>query len=112
MFLRRYFNYPFTDRASVFHIKQVILRFFRFCCKPLFQLSGVFDTVSGPGLGFETNLRYRLTGSFSNPVSAFLYTLEGAVDFFQQFPLAVHQSEDEFLLVVVGSNISHMNRHT
>src|SRR4030042_4798798 len=78
----------------------------------LFEHSCIFNRISGPGLGFKAGPGYWFAGTFTDTISFIFYTLQRIVNFPQQLPFAIHQSQSEFLLVVICSDISHMDRHT
>ena len=78
-----YFSDFAADWTSVLHngMLTLILICFLLWYKPLFQLSGIFNTISGPRCGFEAGLGYRFTGGLAGAISSLLEALECIIDF-------------------------------
>jgi len=93
----------------IMKLRQYIYCLFLTLC---FKLTCIFNTILGPGFGFKTCLGYRFAGRPANSIIAFFYTVKCIVDLFQQLPLTVHQSQCEFLFIIIRADIRHMYRHT
>ncbi len=74
-----------------------------------FPLPGVLDGESGPGLNFEAGLGDGDSSAFADAVGAVLDFRQGVVDFAEQRAVFFHQGEGEFLLVIVGAHVSHVD---
>src|SRR6185436_854966 len=77
---------------------------------PALELSRVFDGIFRPGLGLEAGLGDRLAGAFADAVGAVADFAQGNVDLAQELPIFFDQAEREFLLVVVGAHVGHVDR--
>jgi len=75
----------------------------------VFHFAGVFDGVAGPGFGFEAGLADGFAGAFADAVGAVLDFGEGLVDFAKKDTIFFDQSQGEFLLVVVGAHVGHVD---
>lgn len=74
-----------------------------------FNLPGVFDGVSGPGLGFESGFADGFTGAFADAVGSVLDFRETVVEIAEELAVFFHEAEREFLLVIVGPHVGHVD---
>src|SRR5258706_2657328 len=75
-----------------------------------FEFAGVLDGILGPRLGFEARLGDGFAGAFAHAIGAVADLGERDVNFAQELAVFFDQAEGEFLLVIVGAHVGHVNR--
>ena len=70
----------------------------------------MLDGVPGPGLRFEARLADGQVGAFAQAVAAILNLGQRVIYFTEQVAIFFHQAKREFLLVVVGAHVGHVER--
>ena len=76
------------------------------------KLPGVFNRISSPRLGFKPGLADRLAGSLADAEGSVLNFSEGIIQIAEEFAVFFHQAKREFLFVVVGSHVGHVQGKT
>ena len=112
---RRCHRRLYTDRGRLFLVVVaaggIVVRAAAFFAREFagFQEAGIFDAVLGPGDGFEADAGDGLAGALADAEGAFINSDKGILNFAEDLPFRLDETQSKFLLEVVGADVGHVD---